>query len=104
MFEHRYVMEQLLGDVLDGGPLPRGVNVHHINGDKADNRTDGPLARGPNGHWCSGNLELWVTSQPSGQRLVDLIQKAMLDELEEYRRRFGTLSKGDLMTDQDARS
>jgi hypothetical protein len=32
-------------------------NVHHLNGDRSDNRDE--------------NLELWSTSQPSGQRVAD---------------------------------
>ena len=56
-YEHRYVMEKYLER-----PLHEGENVHHINGDRSDNRPE--------------NLELWISQQPAGQRVVDLLNWA----------------------------
>lgn len=52
MTEHRLVMERMIGR-----PLFPDENVHHKNGVRHDNRPE--------------NLELWSTSQPSGQRIED---------------------------------
>ena len=60
-------MEQLLGR-----PLRRDENVHHVDGQRADNRTAGPLE-----NWRSGNLELWSTWQPAGQRVADKVAFAV---------------------------
>jgi HNH endonuclease len=55
VFEHVKVMTEVLGR-----PLYSGENVHHRNGVRGDNRPE--------------NLELWVTTQPSGQRPEDLLE------------------------------
>ena len=52
MWQHRYVMQQMLGR-----PLEKHENVHHINGKRDDNRPE--------------NLELWKRSQPVGVRASD---------------------------------
>jgi hypothetical protein len=71
--EHRFEMAKILGR-----PLRDDESVHHVNGDRTDNRTDGPLL-----NFRSGNLELWSRWQPSGQRVADKIRYA-IDVLEQY--------------------
>lgn len=57
VLKHRMIIEIELGRAL----LPTEF-VHHINGDRSDNGRE--------------NLELWVTSQPKGQRVEDKVQWA----------------------------
>ncbi len=55
--EHVVVMSEILGR-----GLRPNENVHHRNGQRADNRPE--------------NLELWLVPQPAGQRVSDLIEFA----------------------------
>jgi hypothetical protein len=58
IFEHRWVMERHLGR-----PLWPDEQVHHVNGDRTDNRL--------------ANLELWSTRQAAGQRVADKVAFAI---------------------------
>lgn len=55
VFEHRLVMSRKIGR-----SLFKNETVHHINGNRSDNRIK--------------NLELWVKPHPYGQRVADIVK------------------------------
>lgn len=59
ILEHRYVVQEVGCTNRGPGPLAEHENVHHINGLRWDNRPE--------------NLEVWISSQPSGQRVQDQV-------------------------------
>lgn len=75
VLEHRHVMEQSLGRLLEPGEV-----VHHLNGKKWDNRPE--------------NLELMEHGEHSTLTAAELksTRAAVTAELDEYRRRFGPLT------------
>lgn len=58
IYEHRYVMEQHIGR-----KLTDAETVHHVNGDRMDNRIE--------------NLELFSSRHGPGQRVVDKVAWAI---------------------------
>jgi hypothetical protein len=57
LYQHRDVMANIIKR-----PLQSNENVHHVNGDRSDNRAE--------------NLELWSKNQPAGQRVEDKVLAA----------------------------
>ena len=57
VLEHRLVMSQRIGR-----PIRKTERVHHIDGDRKNNKPE--------------NLELWSSNHPCGQRVADLVKWA----------------------------
>lgn len=57
LLQHRLVLSEMLGR-----PLEADETVHHLNGDRADNRPE--------------NLELWASLHRPGQRVEELVDWA----------------------------
>lgn len=76
--EHVHVMEQVIGR-----PLVRGETPHHMNLVRDDNRPE--------------NLELWLTHQPSGARVDDLIPH-WIEMLDRYADRLDVSQRAVLVT------
>lgn len=55
---HRSIVEDDIGR-----PLEQFEEIHHLNGNRADNRIE--------------NLEIWSTKQPKGQRPEDKVEYAL---------------------------
>jgi endogenous inhibitor of DNA gyrase (YacG/DUF329 family) len=73
--EHRWLIEQKIGRLLE-----RREHVHHKNGDKQDNRMDNLQLLGINEHMKLTNCE------------VKEKRKSTVDELAEYKKRYGPLT------------
>ncbi len=65
--EHRYVIEQLLNRKLESTEI-----IHHINGDKLDNRPENLEVTDRSEHMAHHATETWVEMK----RLIDLGRRA----------------------------
>ncbi len=77
VFEHRFVVEQILGRILEPSE-----HVHHLNHVRDDNRPE-------NLELLSQSEHMTRTSQENGAALSGAV--AMRERLAEYERRFGPL-------------
>jgi hypothetical protein len=82
MGKHLVEFEKVLGRRVRT-EAPYKENVHHKNGNRDDNRTDGPPVMTPDGKYLTGNLEMWSQSQPPGQEIGPKLDWGM-EMLAEY--------------------
>lgn len=66
--KHRLEADRVLREH-HGRELQAHEEVHHVNGDKSQNWSDGPFVITETGRMRSGNLECWSKSQPPGQEI-----------------------------------